>query len=158
MEERKVNGRRLPLGWRLCNPLNIRYTCINWIGLSVIPEVQGFCQFVNFYYGWRAAIMIITETYRRRGWNTLAKIISFWAPPEDGNDTARYIAFVSRYSGVDPHEELGTLEEDKERWKRILVGMARMEIGYAWVDSALVKHLDDAIEGRIKYLKKKNAQ
>jgi hypothetical protein len=55
-------------------------------------------------HGYRAAFVTLA-TYLSRGWNTIEKIISHWAPPSE-NDTENYIAAVERWSGVPRSREL----------------------------------------------------
>lgn len=43
------------------------------------------------------------DTYAKQGINTLSGIISKWAPPTSGNNTAAYIADASKRLGVDPN-------------------------------------------------------
>lgn len=83
-------------GIRNCNPLNIRRTNTKWKGLR--PEVtdKAFCEFVSLPWGFRAAFLNL-RTYWSRGWRTVDAIISHWAPPSDGNNTAAYIRRVKAY-------------------------------------------------------------
>lgn len=71
------------------NPLNIRYTGCQWVGLA--GNKNGFCEFTDLKYGLRAAVYLLTRTYKKRGWHTLEDIIYHWAPPSDGNATETYI-------------------------------------------------------------------
>jgi hypothetical protein len=86
-----------PRGIRNNNPLNIRHNTDVFQG-----ETQGndtsFKTFSTMPYGYRAAFITLA-TYISRGWNTLEKIISHWAPPSE-NDTEKYIANVEKWSGV----------------------------------------------------------
>lgn len=114
-------------GVRLCNPLNIRRTRDRWKGMRTPQTDRSFVQFENFYYGYRAAVPILGK-YRRRGWNTLAKIILHWAPPSE-NDTERYISFVEQQSGVPRDDILPSISEAPVTWRRILEAMTRIEGG-----------------------------
>ena len=84
-------------GIRNNNPLNIRKGN-DWQG-----EVKGtdpsFETFQSMAYGYRAAIKIIYKYYHAYGCNTISKIISRWAPANE-NNTERYIATVSRRTGI----------------------------------------------------------
>jgi hypothetical protein len=90
-------------GLRNNNPLNIRHSTDNFKG-----EIKGldksFKTFSSMPYGYRAAFVTLT-TYLSRGWNTIEKIISKWAPPTE-NDTEAYIANVEKWSGVPRNKEL----------------------------------------------------
>lgn len=102
---------QLPLGIRNNNPLNIRRSDANpWEGR--VKNASGdFEEFVKLEYGWRAAAKLILKHYdgqssvaKQRGIkaNTIRKLISIWAPPEDDNDTEAYIRFVSDSTGFLP--------------------------------------------------------
>lgn len=81
------------------NPLNIRYDKANlWIGQ--IEPLNGFCQFDDLYYGFRAALKIFLM-YRKRGIKSVSDIISQWAPIQE-NDSVSYYRFVSKYMNVTP--------------------------------------------------------
>ena len=71
---------RAPKGIRLCNPLNIERSSAKWYGLVAQSREPRFCEFHTLEYGWRAAIINIAVTYRKRGWNTIRSIIEHWAP------------------------------------------------------------------------------
>lgn len=87
-----------PRGVRLCNPGNLRHGQ-PWLGLAPKQPDLDFCTFISPEYGIRAMMMIF-GTYAKRGLNTVAKIISAWAPITE-NDTAAYIADVRKRLGKD---------------------------------------------------------
>jgi hypothetical protein len=60
-------------------------------------------EFSNLEYGIRAMLKDLLTKYNR-GLNTLEKIITAWAPPEDNNNTKAYIKFVSSITGLQPGE------------------------------------------------------
>lgn len=95
-----------PRGIRNNNPGNIRWGD-DWQGL--VPESQltdkSFCQFKTPEYGIRAMIMILRNYQRKYGLNTVAKIISRWAPPNE-NDTQAYIGSVAKSVGVTPEQKV----------------------------------------------------
>lgn len=79
-----------PLSIRNNNPLNIRYSAGNrWIGQ--IGYRRGFCEFDTLQHGWRAALMLLIK-YQRSGYDSIAKIVTRWAPPSE-NNTKAYIRF-----------------------------------------------------------------
>jgi hypothetical protein len=92
-----------PRGLRNNNPLNIRHNADIFQG-----EIKGidksFKTFSSMPHGYRAAFVALA-TYLSRGWNTIEKIISHWAPPNE-NNTDNYIAAVERWSGVSRNKEL----------------------------------------------------
>lgn len=95
-----------PRGIRNNNPGNIRWGD-DWQGL--VPESQrtdkSFCQFKTPEYGIRAMIIILRNYQRKYGLNTVAKIISRWAPPNE-NDTQAYIGSVAKSVGVTPEQKI----------------------------------------------------
>lgn len=88
---------REPRGIRNNNPLNIEQGA-NWNGLADVQTDARFCVFKDVRYGYRAAARII-DNYKNRGVETLAQIISTWAPASE-NNTAAYIDSVSQKIGV----------------------------------------------------------
>lgn len=87
-------------GYRNNNPLNLRRTSDNWEGLAEEQTDPDFFQFVSPEYGIRAAAKVM-RTYREKyGINTIAQIISRWAPASE-NDTAAYIRHVSNAVEID---------------------------------------------------------
>ena len=134
-----------PLGVRLNNPLNIRKSKSKWIG-AVDDGCNGkFVRFNTPFYGWRAAIIIMARTYWGRGWKTPGDIISHWAPYTE-NNTSWYIAFVTSYSGLGVNEVMPPLSLGREKWRSLLIAMAKVEIGYRWVTDKLIKELDKALD------------
>lgn len=94
-----------PLGIRNNNPLNIRFSVLNnWKGQT--GSNRGFCTFESFYFGYRAAAILL-KTYFRKGYVTISSIIERWAPRSE-NNTKAYIKHVlrwlndSRIEGEDP--------------------------------------------------------
>ncbi|HEN4998335.1 TPA: structural protein [Klebsiella aerogenes] len=87
-------------GIRNNNPGNIRWGD-NWQGL--VPEFQrtdkSFCQFKSPEYGVRAMVVILRNYQRKYGLDTISKIISRWAPPNE-NNTQAYINSVAQSVGV----------------------------------------------------------
>lgn len=84
------------------NPLNIRFTNIAWQGKKTEGKSDNdFEEFESRDYGWRAAYKNI-ETKMKRGLNTITKLVSEWAPPNE-NNTNGYIQFVAQKTGIDPN-------------------------------------------------------
>ena len=76
-------------------------------------------------YGYRAAFVTL-GTYLSRGYSTIEKIISKWAPPTE-NNTAGYIEKVERWSGVQRDKELTAA--DGADYIMIVAAMSFMENG-----------------------------
>jgi len=114
----------IPRGLRNNNPLNIRHNADVFQG-----EIQGndksFKTFSTMPYGYRAAFVTLA-TYHSRGWNTIEKIISRWAPPIE-NDTEKYIANVEKWSGV-PRNQILTAADGAD-YIMIVAAMSFMENG-----------------------------
>lgn len=122
------------LGIRLRNPLNIRYRAANhWLGLSHrTPKVKGFCHFLHFDYGYRAAIVLL-KNYLRKGINTPAAIIARWAPPTE-NQTLWYVAAVCGRAHLRPDQRLS---EEGMDLAYLISAMARQETGLTITPSAV---------------------
>ena len=92
-----------PRGLRNNNPLNIRHGKSQWQGLSKEQNDREFVCFMTMGMGYRAAWKILQtyyETFTKAGKPfNLYNIIHRWAPPEDNNDTARYLHSVIKYTG-----------------------------------------------------------
>lgn len=72
-------------GIRNNNPLNIRYSATPWKGkvLKEHKHDENFEEFTSMYFGFRAALINIETYIIKYGCNTIAKIISRWAPSSD---------------------------------------------------------------------------
>lgn len=86
-----MSNKPLPRGYRNNNPLNVRISSRNnWNG-KIQNNTDGvFEQFTDMAYGYRAALITL-RNYISNGFNTIAKMISRWAPESDNNNTAAYI-------------------------------------------------------------------
>lgn len=96
--------KKLPIGLRLNNPLNIRPSKEKWQGqVGVYRRNKGdeFCVFESMEYGYRAAFRLIHTYITKYKLCTPRDIINRWAPPSDGNDTSAYIKRVCKDSEVD---------------------------------------------------------
>lgn len=97
MEEK--SNKRIPLGQRNNNPLNIRFTKgQTWLGQ--VGSEKGFVVFDNVVSGLRAAFKILLG-YLGMGLLTPRSIIARWAPETENNIQA-YIGYVSNASGIHP--------------------------------------------------------
>lgn len=93
---------KLPRGYRNNNPLNIRKSANTWKGKIYIGNTDGaFEQFENMAYGYRAAFKLIQTYIKKYGCDTVAKIISRWAP-ENENNTSAYINHVCQFGNLTP--------------------------------------------------------
>lgn len=115
-----------PRGIRNNNPLNIRKGN-NWQGERQPQTDAQFEEFVSMLMGLRAGFIIIRNYMRRRPpLDTVAKIISAWAPATE-NDTQRYIDFVCKRGSLKPNDRL--LYSEKQKLCRMVWAMCQMECG-----------------------------
>lgn len=91
-------------GIRNNNPGNLEASwAFTWLGQN---GTDGrFATFTSPEHGIRALGMNLLS-YQRRGLDTISKIISRWAPPQDNNNTPAYIQNVSNALGVSPDTRL----------------------------------------------------
>ena len=122
-------------GIRNNNPANIRRGS-NWKGLKLAQTDKEFCQFVSMYYGIRALIIVLRTYVTVHGLHTIRQIISRWAPPEDKNNTDKYVEYVEKKLWNDLHEKdvyLTVEDFTPKQYKRLFVicqAMCMMESHY----------------------------
>ena len=117
--------KKQPRGIRNNNPLNIRIGN-TWLGEVPNPSDSDFEQFVSVVYGLRAAFCILRRYIRRYHRDTIQKIISAWAPPNE-NNTTQYISRVCELVGKGAHETIRY--EDAETMFSLVQAMAIQECG-----------------------------
>ena len=85
-------------------------------------------------WGWRAAFYLLTRTYYHKyHLCTIRDIITRWAPPNE-NNTQAYIENVSRLTGIDPDDPLGSPSDTPARWMMVGTAMAIQENGTTSLD------------------------
>lgn len=119
-----------PRGIRNNNPLNIRKGS-TWKGEREHQTDPAFEEFVSMEFGIRAAFKLVKNHIEgfggaRKKRDTLAKLISVWAPPSE-NATNRYIEFVAKRVGLDPNERIDF--KNRTQMASILQAMAFVECG-----------------------------
>jgi hypothetical protein len=92
-------------GLRNNNPGNIEYNGTAWQGLASPPSDGRFCIFVSPDYGFRALGHILLNYQKNYGLNTVAGIISRWAPGNE-NNTVAYIDDVCRQTSLAPDQKI----------------------------------------------------
>jgi hypothetical protein len=93
-----------PRGIRNLNPGNIVFNINNdWDGQG--PPDGRYATFVSTVYGIRAMVKVL-QSYDRRGIDTVAAIITTWAPASDNNDTLAYIDSVCQRGEFQPNSPL----------------------------------------------------
>jgi len=113
------------LGLRTNNPMNVRPFTILYKGQTGVSN-NGGAIFQSVEYGLRAGAMELYINYVKHGYNTLTKTISDFSPSSDGNDTAAYIAYVSKKTGIAPNEIFSL---NKANLAKIMEAMINVEIG-----------------------------
>lgn len=103
-----MKSNRVSRGLRNCNPGNIRQSKTRYKGEKPHSTDSAFKQFESLEWGYRAIFMLL-HTYRVRGYgDTIAKMISRYAPPFE-NNTEAYISRVCQQTGIDRDQRLNTL-------------------------------------------------
>lgn len=121
-----------PRGLRNCNPGNIRKNETVYQGEVVPSRDNDFKQFTTMAYGYRAMFVVLYTYQKRYGINTIASMISRYAPAYE-NHTKAYIEAVSDYSGVPATSHITTTNGDI--MIPIVAAMSRVENGEAAVMS-----------------------
>lgn len=92
-------------GQAMNNPLGLTYA-----GQPGATQVGRFASFATPEEGWNA-MRAQFGMYADRGINTVRGLITRWAPPNE-NDTAGYIAYVARQTGLDPDAQIDLRDRD----------------------------------------------
>lgn len=83
------------LGFRNCNPCNIRYNPKNnWLGQ--IGHHKGFCKFQTMEMGYRAAMKLLYNYIFKYDCKSIESLITRFAPPSE-NNTQNYIDYITSY-------------------------------------------------------------
>ena len=115
-------------GIKNCNPGNIRRSRVNYRGEVHPSQDPDFKQFTSMAWGYRA-MFVLLDTYRKRyGLDTLRKMISRYAPPEE-NHTGIDIDTICDFTGLTPDRVLDT--HDRKVMIPIVMAMSRIENGCA---------------------------
>ena len=109
----------LPLGLRQNNPGNLR----SW---GSTPVLGGFANFGSAQEG-LSAMAANLLVYQKRGWTSLNKIISHWAPASE-NKTDEYINAVSKSTGFGAEQLLDL--SDPKVMSSLMAAMIKHEQGY----------------------------
>lgn len=115
--------REIPRGIRNNNPLNIRIGNV-WLGEEKTNTDGEFEQFTSMKYGLRAAFVLLRRYICHYGLNSIAQIVSRWAPSSE-NDTQLYINFVAKRVGIGRFTSLDY--NDKVTICRLVEAMAYYE-------------------------------
>ena len=115
-------------GIRNNNPGNLEKRATDWQGK--VPHSQNtdsrFEQFDTIENGLRALMINVHTKVTRDKLDTLAKIISVWAPPSE-NNTQGYIARVSKALGISPTAPLTADSFTKDFYITLARAIAQIE-------------------------------
>lgn len=129
----------IPRAVRNNNPLNIRESERNeWRGelplaLNKVFDAD-FESFSNPVYGYRAGAVLLRNYKKMYGLNTISQIITKFAPSNE-NNTAAYIASVSKQTGIDANQPL-TLNDAE--LADIMLAMHKHEAGGVYFGRMLI--------------------
>jgi hypothetical protein len=126
-----------PPGVRNNNPLNLSYRGQE----GTIASDGRFGIYGTPEAGVAAAERQLLK-YQAGGTDTLTKVIDKWAPPGD-NDTAGYIAEVSKRTGIDPNQRLDF--HDEKTASAIIAAMARRETGRDYDREVIQRGVDQGL-------------
>lgn len=115
-----------PRGIRNNNPGNIRHGD-KWQGLAKEQTDTAFCQFSSMTYGIRALLKLLQTYNKKYNIDTIQEICSRWAPTNE-NDTAAYIAFVSRETSLESKAKLN-LKDNPHLYLKIAKAITVQENG-----------------------------
>lgn len=130
----KATKEVLPRGFRNNNPLNIRIGNV-WLGEVLFPTDPNFEQFISMKYGLRAAFVLLRRYIRHYKRQTIAAIISAWAPSSD-NNTTKYIEVVSGL--MDMPSDQPIKYEDTDIMVKLVQAMCVVENGRPLPDEKLI--------------------
>jgi hypothetical protein len=93
-------------GTVLNNPFNIKKSKYFFYGRVSAGNFSMFESFQNITFATAAFYKLIRENYYFKGYNTIEKIMYRYAPPNDGNDTEKYISYISNATGFNRSDEI----------------------------------------------------
>lgn len=112
-------------GYMNNNPGNIVKDGKTWVGEKPVSTDKNFKQFVSMPYGYRALWLNI-KAYFSKGLNTIEKIATTYAPPNE-NDTKAYIVALSKATGKKPQEIISF--SDTSAIRKLIAGISQHENG-----------------------------
>lgn len=124
-----------PRGIRNNNPGNIRRSADKWQGLAAEQLDKDFFIFQEMPYGIRAMARLLINYQDKKGLNTIAEIISTYAPSKE-NNTRAYVNHVAAYVAdklggkIDSITKINT--HDYDTLRALLEGMIQVENGGKW--------------------------
>ena len=119
-------GAGLPRGIRNRNPGNLEASAFTRGQPGFVESDGRFGRFETPEQG-LSAMGNLLQSYGRRGFNTINRIVSRFAPAADNNDTQAYVANVARMTGIDPNQELNL--SDPQTLSAVMGAMIMQENG-----------------------------
>lgn len=119
---------KIPRGFRCCNPGNLKEDPkdkTKWVGERATDDDPIFEEFETMEYGLRAMLIVIRTYIRKKGLNTIEKIIPVYAPSIE-NNVEMYIQTVEIISGFCRD---AVIDFDYDTMKRIIPAMVYHENG-----------------------------
>jgi hypothetical protein len=113
-----------PRGYRNNNPLNIEAGNFTQGQPGFAGSDGRFAKFASLDQGIGAASKLLDTYEKKHGLNTIAGILSRWAPTSDGNNVSAYAANVSKQLGIDPNTPV-----PPEMRPKLIAAMAQHENG-----------------------------
>lgn len=128
-------------GYRNNNPGNIRLTYRDGKKYYWKGEIDGtdtaFKTFKNIAYGYRAIFALLKE-YIGKGYNTIEKIISRYAPSSENNTNA-YVSTVTKRVGITKDTKIAASD---------LVTLTKLVSAISYVENGLPANEVDIEEGK----------
>ena len=121
------------------NPGNIRLSKDKWQGLAANQSDKAFFVFKSAEWGIRALARVLIKYQDDYDLDTVAKIITRWAPPSE-NDTEAYIAAVSKAVGIRASDPLDVHDYTTLR-PLVDAIIAHENAGYRYPDAVVDKGL-----------------
>lgn len=113
----------IPRGFRNNNPGNLRELKgdkTQWQGERSTDDDAGFEEFETMEHGLRAMIVVLRTYIKRKGLDTIEKIIPVYAPATE-NDVEAYIQVVSLISGLQRDAVIDFTYDDMHRLVHAMV-------------------------------------
>lgn len=138
-----------PRGMENNNPANLREVGIPWNGLVPGTPKGSFSKFKDMSSGIRAFVRNLISWKTKHNFDNLQQGITRFAPPTE-NDTAKYIAEVSKRMGIKPDQAVDFT--DKPTMHKLVPAMLQQEVGdwYKQIDPAVISN---AVESAFTGLK-----
>jgi len=115
------------LGLENRNPINLRYdAAVHYLGLHPTqPNVKGFCRFVNFDYGYRAAVIAVLKLIKHYPSIRVVDILRCMLPLPH----KQFVLYVACICGRSRMHAFEQVKPEGMQVARLVAAMARQETG-----------------------------